>query len=196
MLLHDIGKPGTRRVDETGKVFFHGHAQCGADMAAAVHDRLRLSKAERHQAQVIIANHGRPLSLLSSHRAGHLRRKGINRFFRECDPWTPEVLLHALGDTMGKKEAPDAAIDTALDFIRDLMRDYFERFRPLADRRPLIGGRDLMDHFNLPPSTLLGEILRSGEEAHLAGTITTREEALAHAARHLEMKSDSRDGRQ
>jgi putative nucleotidyltransferase with HDIG domain len=185
VLLHDIGKPHTRREDSDGAVHFHGHAQRSAHMAEAVHQRLRLANTEREQARAIIVNHGRPMNLLAAHKAEKLHRKGINRLFRECDPWTPEVLLHALGDTMGKKREPDAEVDTTLHFIRDLMDDYFDRYRPLAERQPLVSGRDLMRHFGLQPSVLIGDLLQSVEEARLAGCLTTREDALSHAAEYL-----------
>jgi poly(A) polymerase len=185
VLLHDIGKPDTRRVDGNGEVHFHGHADRSAHMAEAIHKRLRLSKIECEQARVIIASHGRPLSLFSARNAGNLRLKGINRLFRECDPWTPEVLLHALGDTLGKKKAPDPAIDSTLHFIQDLIRDYFDRFRPLADQQPLVSGRNLMAHFGLKPSALVGDLLNAIEEERLAGKISTPEEALDHAAELL-----------
>lgn len=190
VLLHDIGKPGTRRVDADGNVHFHGHAARSAHMAEAIHKRLRLSNSECEQARIIIANHGRPLNLLSAHQAGDLRRKGINRLFRQCDPWTPEVLLHALGDTLGKKKAPDPAIDLAQNFIQDLLCDYFDRFRPLADKPPLVSGRNLMAHFGLKPSALIGDLLQAVEEERLAGRITTREEALACAAEYLAARID------
>ena len=185
LLLHDIGKPDTRRVDADGEVHFHGHADRSAHMAEAIHKRLRLSKTECEQARIIIASHGRPLSLFSAQNAGNLSRKGINRLFRECDPWTPEVLLHALGDTLGKKKEPDDAIDLAQHFIQDLIRDYFDRFRPLADKRPLVTGRDLMDHLGLKPSALIGDLLQAIDEERLAGRITMREEALACASEYL-----------
>jgi len=185
LLLHDIGKPETRRVDASGEVHFYGHARQSVRMAETVHARLRLSKNECEQARIIIANHGRPLDLLSAHRAANLSRKGINRLFRSCEPWTPEVLLHALGDTLGKKKAPDHAIDTARHFIADLIRYYFDRFRPLADRKPLVNGRDLMAGFGLKPSALLGNLLKEIEDERLAGRLSTREEALEHAARWL-----------
>jgi len=192
VLLHDIGKPGTRRVDADGEAHFHGHAQLSADMAEAIHARLRLSKPECAQARILIANHGRPLSLFSARDAGNLSRKGINRLFRECDPWTPEVLLHALGDTLGKKKKPDATIDRATTLIKDLLRDYFERFRPLADEEPLLSGRDIMQHFRLKPSALIGDLLQAIEEERLAGRITIREEALACAAEFLAVKDLSK----
>jgi len=190
VLLHDIGKPDTRRVDADGNVHFHGHSDRSAHIAEIIHKRLRLSKTECDQARIIITHHGRPLNLLSAHQAGNLSRKGINRLFRECDPWTPEVLLHALGDTLGKKKAPDSAIDEAQDFIQGLLRDYFDRFRPLADKQPLVSGRNLMAHFKLKPSALIGDLLNALEEERLAGKISTPEEALTHAAQYLAAQND------
>jgi tRNA nucleotidyltransferase/poly(A) polymerase len=185
ILLHDIGKPATRRTDAAGEVHFHGHAQQSVALAEAVHERLRLSNSEREQARTIIANHGRPMDLMAAHRAQTLHRKGINRFYRESDPWTPEVLLHALGDTMGKKRDPDDAMETTLDFIRSLIQDYFNRYRPLAEGRPLVSGRDLMHHFDLQPSALVGDLLKAVEEERLAGRVASRAEAMAHAAEYL-----------
>lgn len=185
VLLHDIGKPATRQTDAAGDVHFHGHAQQSANLAEAIHERLRLANIEREQARIIIANHGRPMDLLAAHRAQNLHRKGVNRLYRECDPWTPEVLLHALGDTMGKKQAPDDSMETTLDFIRGLIDDYFHRYRPLAESRPLVSGRDLMHHFGLQPSVLVGDLLKAVEEERLAGRIATRTDAMAHAAAYL-----------
>ena len=181
LLLHDIGKPGTRRVNADGTVRFHGHARHSAELAEAAHRRLRLSGSERDQARCIIVNHGRPMALLSAHQTGNLSRKGISRFFRDSEPWTPEVLLHALGDTLGKKATPDAAVETTLAFIDDLLDDYFHRFRPLASARPLLGGRELMVRFGLAPAPLVGRVLRAVEEERLAGRISTRDQALAFA---------------
>jgi tRNA nucleotidyltransferase/poly(A) polymerase len=182
ILLHDIGKPPTRQTDAEGDVHFYGHAQRSTELAEAVHARLRFSNEEAAQARAIILNHDRPMNLLTAHKAQTLRPKGINRLYRDCDPWTPEVLLHALGDTMGKKRTPDSAVATTLHFIRSLIDDYFHRYRPLAQGRPLVGGRDLMHHFDLQPSPLVGELLQAIEEERLAGRITTRADAMAHAA--------------
>lgn len=185
LLLHDIGKPGTRRVHDDGTVHFHGHARRSLAMAEAVHQRLRLSGVERAQARGIIANHGRPMDLLAAHKAGTLTRRGINRFYRDCGPWVPDVLLHALGDTLGKKATPDAAVGTTLTFIRNIIDDFFHRFCPLANRRPLLGGRDLMARFGLAPSSLIGKVLAAVEEERLAGRIATRDEAFDLAASFL-----------
>ena len=43
----------------------------------------------------------------------------------------------------------------------------------------------MMEHFNLSPGPVIGQMLDRVEEARAAGEITTREEALALAAENL-----------
>ena len=105
---------------------------------------------------------------------------------------TPEVLLHALGDTRGKKAAPDAAVETTLAFIGDLLDDYFHRFSPLAAGRPLLDGQALMARFGLAPSPTVGRVLRAVEEERLAGRIATRDEAFAFAGQFLADNTDQK----
>jgi poly(A) polymerase len=40
-VLHDVGKPGTRSVDEDGRIRFNGHDALGAEMARGILERLR-----------------------------------------------------------------------------------------------------------------------------------------------------------
>jgi len=46
VLFHDIGKPATATVDETGRIRFSGHDKLGAIMTEALMHRLRFSRAE------------------------------------------------------------------------------------------------------------------------------------------------------
>jgi poly(A) polymerase len=45
VLFHDIGKPPTYSVDETGRIRFNGHDRVGAEMTELVMQRLRFSRA-------------------------------------------------------------------------------------------------------------------------------------------------------
>ncbi|MEP6709517.1 MAG: CCA tRNA nucleotidyltransferase, partial [Verrucomicrobiota bacterium] len=45
-LFHDIGKPPTSEVDETGRIRFNGHDRIGAEMTEEIMKRLRFSRAE------------------------------------------------------------------------------------------------------------------------------------------------------
>ncbi len=60
-LLHDIGKPGTFYLDETGRGHFPGHAKLGAEIANAILLRLKAPTALRQQVTDLIARHMTPL---------------------------------------------------------------------------------------------------------------------------------------
>src|SRR5207237_10130833 len=46
VLFHDIGKPPTSSIDESGRIRFNGHDRIGAEMTEAIMERLRFSRAE------------------------------------------------------------------------------------------------------------------------------------------------------
>ena len=111
MLLHDIGKPSIRSVAPDGSVRFLGHAERGAQMAAAVNKRLRLSRREAQQAETVIRLHVRPLHLYAAERRETTLPRAAHRFFRSGDPWSADILLHALADRRGKRNTPTAEDD-------------------------------------------------------------------------------------
>src|SRR5436189_4413294 len=46
VLLHDVAKPITAKVDETGRIRFNDHDRIGAEMTGQIMERLRFSRAE------------------------------------------------------------------------------------------------------------------------------------------------------
>lgn len=58
-LLHDIGKPPTRSVDESGNVHFYGHQAVGADQARGLLARLKFSNEEIGAVTRLVAEHMR-----------------------------------------------------------------------------------------------------------------------------------------
>lgn len=56
-LLHDVGKPGTRTVDEQGSVHFYGHQKVGADMARRILNRLRFPNETTSTVVKLVAMH-------------------------------------------------------------------------------------------------------------------------------------------
>jgi tRNA nucleotidyltransferase/poly(A) polymerase len=85
--------------------------------------------------------------------------RSIHRFRRATEPWAPEALAY-----LGSPELL-AAIDTA---------------RREEPAEPLLRG----DELGLPPGPEIGRLLAEIEEERAAGTIATKEEALAYARRH------------
>lgn len=60
-LLHDIGKPGTFYLDESGRGHFPGHAKLSAELASNVLLRLKAPTALRQQVVSLVERHMTPL---------------------------------------------------------------------------------------------------------------------------------------
>ena len=60
-LLHDLGKPSSRTVDEEGRPHFYGHERAGAEMAADIADRFRFSRRDRKALLFLVRSHMRPV---------------------------------------------------------------------------------------------------------------------------------------
>lgn len=180
MLLHDVGKPSTRQVDDSGHVHFYGHGKKSAEIAAGIAARLKLSNRQAGYLDFIIRSHIRPLHLFNAFSKGQLTVRAKTRFFIHCGRHTPDLLLHAMADIEGKGNAQPRD-RKFIEFARQLLGEYIGDYLPRSAHRPLLGGRDLMDTFGLQPSPLLGRLLREIEQARLSNEIRTRDEALALA---------------
>lgn len=56
-LLHDLGKPAVRHVKANGEWGFYRHETAGAEIAAALLDRLRLGRQESHAIALMVRRH-------------------------------------------------------------------------------------------------------------------------------------------
>ena len=185
MLLHDVGKPRSRQEDASGKVHFYGHGKKSADMVAGITSRLKMSRKDADYIDFIIRSHIRPLHLFIAQGNGRLSARAKTRFFTHCGRRTPDLLMHCMADILGKGTA-DERNHQFVDFARRLLAEYLDSYLPRSAQGRLLNGRDLMETFGLPPSPLLGRLLRRIEEAQLSGELDTREKALELARRLIE----------
>ena len=189
-LLHDVGKPATRRMDAAGQVHFYGHAGKSADIAAGVSERLRLSRKQRQTADVIIRHHIRPLFLYLASQKGHLGRRGMIRFFSRCGEMTLPIVVHTMADIMAKCPVIDGRDEGFILFCSDVLTAYRDFCSRRATLPPLIDGHDLMDIFGLAPSPLVGRILKQVHERRLSGELATRDQALAWVRTYLDRRAE------
>ena len=177
MLLHDIGKPGTRFEGYSGRIHFYGHGRKGANIAKSISLRLKLSRRETDNVDFIVRNHLRPLHLFTSRKRVQLSPKAVTRFFVHSGSRTPALLLHSLADVFGKAKTDNRNLHPFAEFVSELMEVYFANFKPRKQDPPLLSGNDLINTFGLSPSPLFATILARTEEARLAGLINSKEEA-------------------
>jgi poly(A) polymerase/tRNA nucleotidyltransferase (CCA-adding enzyme) len=182
VLLHDNAKPQTKVRHPDGSVTFYGHQELGAEVAVQIGKRLRLGRNDIGYVAQIVREHMRPGQLRT---ADVLTRRAVVRFFRDTGDAGPDVLLHELADHMATR-GPHLTLDgwhAHLAWIA-LMLDTHWGAAPERPPPPLITGRDLIDTLGMRGGPQIGTILREVAEAHAAGEISSRDQALALAT-HL-----------
>ena len=168
-LLHDVAKPvcaGRRAAPEGERITFYGHPERGAEMAIAICQRLKRSRAVWERVAYLVRNHLRLVN------APHMRPATLKRFLREDG--IDELL------ELARMDATAANGDLQYyEFCRARLAALsHEEMRPA----PLLNGDDLIA-LGHRPGPRLGEILHALEEAQLEGLLTTRAEARAWAER-------------
>ena len=190
-LFHDLGKPLTYSMDDTGRVRYLTHEEKGALVARDICVRLRMSSRERSYADLIVRNHLHPLHLFDARQKGHLTTKGIVRFCTRHGDDVVGLLLHSLADQRAKVVHRAKSEERFVAFLDEIFHRYFNDFKPAIIAPRLISGKDLIEHFRLTPSKLFGKLLRKVEEARLNREIETREEAFDLVAELLRLEGDA-----
>jgi tRNA nucleotidyltransferase/poly(A) polymerase len=186
VLLHDMGKPSGRTVDQEGGIHYHHHQIKGARLAASLCSRLRFSKNEIEHISLLIRQHKRPAYLFNVKKTS---RKALAQFFRlGPEVFWPLLLLFAANYTA--KQGVTGVLGPLSHRLRSWLDFYTVHLKPREKEPPLVDGHDLMAHYGLPAGPTIGRLLKVLGELQWEGEITTQQEALNHASRLLEQMGD------
>ena len=161
VLFHDVAKPVTARVDETGRIRFNEYDRIGAQMTEAIMRRLRFS-GDEIQATVEMVRQHMVFKDAPKMRVAKLKRFMARPTFEE------ELELHRVDCESSHRN---------LDNYEFLVRKREEFASEPIIPPPLVRGDDLIA-LGLKPGPKFGEILEAVETKQLEGTLRTREEAL------------------
>ncbi len=178
-LLHDTGKPETRRNLPDGRVSFHSHERVGRDITRIICRQLKLSTAERYVLEDMVALHLRPGYLTNFKKAPD---RMVFRFMRDAKEEAVSLLLLSLADqraTRGPLTSPQD-IQHHANIVLPLIELFFAKKREKPFVR-LIDGDDLIKELKLAPGPQFKVILAAVEEAQHLGKVKVRAEALAFA---------------
>lgn len=174
LLLHDIGKPPVRTVEESGRVRFFHHEQVGADMATQRARSLALSVGEVRMIGTLVRHHMRPAWL-----APNPSGRATYRFFRDTRDAGVETCLLSLGDGLGRGDDLNLREwEEWVTGVAALLESYFDRYAPGVAPPPLLTGRQLMNALHIPPGPEVGRLLELIREAQAAAEVSTPAEAL------------------
>jgi poly(A) polymerase len=183
-LLHDIAKPQTKTLDDTGRARFLGHATEGAALAKAMLQRLRFSTHESAFVETLVYNHLRPAQMSTE---GMPTRRAVYRFFRDTGHAGIGVLYLAMADYLACRGPLFTMFEwrRVCDLVQFTLNEH-DRQESVVAPSKLIDGRDLMRAFDMQPGPSVGVLLEAIREAQAAGLISTRDEALALAGKTFE----------
>src|SRR6266436_2301367 len=162
VLFHDIGKPPTSSVDESGRIRFNAHDRIGAEMTEVIMQRLRFSRAEIDATVEAVRQH------MVFKDVPNMRVAKLKRFMAR-PTFEDELELHRVDC---------ASSHRMMDNYEFLLKKREEFANEPIIPPPLVTGDDLIA-MGLKPGPKFGEILEAVETRQLEGALKDREEALA-----------------
>ncbi|MDT5329361.1 MAG: poly(A) polymerase, partial [Mycobacterium sp.] len=161
-LLHDIGKPATRKHEADGGVSFHHHEVVGAKMVRKLMRALRYSKQMIDDVSQLVYLHLR----FHGYGDGRWTDSAVRRYVADAGPLLPKLhkLVRADCTTRNKRRA--ARLQANYD---DLERriDELAAKEDLARVRPDLDGNEIMRILGIPAGPEVGEAWRYLKELRL-----------------------------
>jgi len=162
VLFHDIAKPATQTVDETGRIRFNGHDKLGAEMTDAILRRLKFPNHVIDPVVESVANH------MTFINVPKMRTAKLKHFMARPG-FEDEMQLHR-ADCLGS-----AGDLSTFEFVREKQREFASE--PLIPPRLLTGADLIKLGWHSGPA--LGTVLTAIQNLQLEGALHSREEAIA-----------------
>ena len=163
VLLHDVAKPLTYFVDETGRERFFGHEHKGAIMARKIMKRLKFSAQAIDRVSRAVKNHMRFAAVLQ------MRKDKVRRLIAD-DNFALELELHRL-DCISSH--------ALLDVFNFLLDKVIEQSGEVKLPPPLLSGKDLIK-LGFKPGPVFKTILEKVRDMQLTSRLKTHEAAIGY----------------
>ena len=171
-LLHDIGKPATRKHEADGGVSFHHHEVVGAKMTRKRLRALKYSKQLVDDISQLVYLHLR----FHGYGDGKWTDSAVRRYVTDAGPLLPQLhkLVRADCTTRNKRRA--ARLQANYDDLEARIAELVAK-EDLQRVRPDLDGNEIMELLGIPAGPQVGEAWRYLKELRLDRGPLTREEA-------------------
>lgn len=166
-LLHDIGKPLTKKYDEKLGWTFHNHNFVGEKMVPRIFRELKMPVNENMKyVAKLVGLHMRPQSVGEE----GVTDSGVRRLITDAGPDLDDLMTLAEADITSKNPHKVRRQLEGFERLRQRMSDLADA-DALRNWKNPVNGNEIMEHYNLTPGKQIADIKEAVKEAIMDGTI-------------------------
>ncbi|QNE23043.1 CCA tRNA nucleotidyltransferase [Kribbella qitaiheensis] len=151
-LIHDIGKPKTRKFEDGGKVTFHHHDAVGAKLAKKRMKALRFSNEQIEQVGKLVELHLR----FHGYGTGEWTDSAVRRYVRDAGDLLSRLHILTRADCTTRNKRKAEALRSAYDDLEERIARLREQ-EELDSIRPDLDGNQIMQILGIGPGREVGE---------------------------------------
>jgi poly(A) polymerase len=151
-LLHDIGKPRTRKFESDGRVSFHHHEVVGARMTKKRMKALRFSNEQIEEVATLVELHLR----FHGYGTGEWSDSAVRRYVRDAGAQLTRLHKLTRADSTTRNKRRAATLQAAYDSLEARIAQLQEQ-EELDAMRPDLDGSQIMEILGIGPGREVGE---------------------------------------